>query len=255
MKYRDDYAAAGIPMLPVVRGHRGGDPPDRRVRDRHRRGDVRAALTGDVGRFYAVAALVLGVAVRGRRAGAASATPTPQAAIKFFALVERRTSCWCSSPLPSTPSSVLAEPAAAGSLLGRRAGRDRGRWCDRVVAALAVDVIAVIVTASTTTRRRRASPHHRRCADRRSRARPRSARPRPDFALPRRRARRCASSTFARPAVVLTFFASWCHPCRGGVAGAQQGRSGDHDDDLHVVGVTYQDLPSRRAGVREAAQA
>ena len=29
MKYRDDYAAAGIPMLPVVRGIAETTPPDR----------------------------------------------------------------------------------------------------------------------------------------------------------------------------------------------------------------------------------
>ena len=31
LRYRDDYAAAGIPMLPVVRGHPGRGAPDRRV--------------------------------------------------------------------------------------------------------------------------------------------------------------------------------------------------------------------------------
>jgi protoheme IX farnesyltransferase len=41
-------------------------------------------LTGDVGRFYAASVLVLGVLFVGR-ALALAMTPTPQAAIRFFA--------------------------------------------------------------------------------------------------------------------------------------------------------------------------
>jgi heme O synthase-like polyprenyltransferase len=41
-------------------------------------------LTGDVGRFYAAAVLVLG-AIFVARALALTRTPTPQAAIRFFA--------------------------------------------------------------------------------------------------------------------------------------------------------------------------
>ena len=83
LKYRDDYAAAGIPMLPVVRG----------IHETTRQIAAYAmvtvavtfsmTLTGDVGRFYAAAVLVLGVLFVGR-ALALSRTPTPQAAIRFF---------------------------------------------------------------------------------------------------------------------------------------------------------------------------
>jgi heme o synthase len=84
VKYRDDYAAAGIPMLPVVRG----------VAETTRQIAAYAmitvavtfamTLTGYVGRFYAVAVLVLGV-IFVARAFALTRTPTPQAAIRFFA--------------------------------------------------------------------------------------------------------------------------------------------------------------------------
>src|SRR5947209_7982941 len=60
LKYRDDYAAAGIPMLPVVRGI------EETTRQIAAYAMVTVALTfaltltGEVGRFYAVAVLVLG---------------------------------------------------------------------------------------------------------------------------------------------------------------------------------------------------
>jgi heme o synthase len=84
VKYRDDYAAAGIPMLPVVRG----------VAETTRQIAAYAmitvavtfamTLTGYVGRFYAASVLVLGV-IFVARALALTRTPTPQAAIRFFA--------------------------------------------------------------------------------------------------------------------------------------------------------------------------
>jgi len=84
MKYRDDYAAAGIPMLPVVRG------ADDTTRHIAAYAMITVALTfaltltGDLGRLYAIAALVLG-AVFVTRAFALRREPTPQRAIKFFA--------------------------------------------------------------------------------------------------------------------------------------------------------------------------
>jgi protoheme IX farnesyltransferase len=83
IKYRDDYAAAGIPMLPVVRGI------EETTRQIAAYAMVTVALTfamtltGDVGRFYAASVLVLGVLFVGR-ALALVMTPSPQAAIKFF---------------------------------------------------------------------------------------------------------------------------------------------------------------------------
>jgi protoheme IX farnesyltransferase len=84
MKYRDDYAAAGIPMLPVVRG------ADETTRQIAAYAMITVALTfaltltGDLGRLYAITALVLG-AVFVTRAFALRREPTPQRAIKFFA--------------------------------------------------------------------------------------------------------------------------------------------------------------------------
>jgi protoheme IX farnesyltransferase len=83
VKYRDDYAAAGIPMLPVVRGI------EETTRQIAGYAMVTVAvtfampLTGSVGRFYAISVFVLGALFVGRALGLVS-KPTPQAAIKFF---------------------------------------------------------------------------------------------------------------------------------------------------------------------------
>jgi protoheme IX farnesyltransferase len=84
VKYRDDYAAAGVPMLPVVRGIG--------VTTRQIAGYAMVTvactfaltITGDVGKLYATAALVLGLAfVHG--ALSLVREPTPQRAMRFFA--------------------------------------------------------------------------------------------------------------------------------------------------------------------------
>jgi heme o synthase len=83
LKYRDDYEAAGIPMLPVVRGI------EMTTREIAGYAMVTVALTfaltltGEVGRFYAVAVFVLG-AMFVTRALALVRDPTPKHAIKFF---------------------------------------------------------------------------------------------------------------------------------------------------------------------------
>jgi protoheme IX farnesyltransferase len=83
IKYRDDYAAAGIPMLPVVRGI------EETTRQISAYAMVTVAvtfamtLTGDVGRVYAVAVFVLG-GLFVTRAFALVREPTPQRAIQFF---------------------------------------------------------------------------------------------------------------------------------------------------------------------------
>src|SRR4051812_29554708 len=83
VKYRDDYAAAGIPMLPVVRGI------EETTRQIAAYAMVTVAwtfaltLTGEVGRFYATSVLVLGLLFVGKALSLAS-TPSPQAAIRFF---------------------------------------------------------------------------------------------------------------------------------------------------------------------------
>jgi protoheme IX farnesyltransferase len=84
LKYRDDYAAAGVPMLPVVHGV---ELTTRRIAAY---ATITVALTfamtltGDVGRVYAAAVFVLG-AVFVTRAFALVREPTPQRAIRFFA--------------------------------------------------------------------------------------------------------------------------------------------------------------------------
>jgi protoheme IX farnesyltransferase len=83
IKYRDDYAAAGIPMMPVVRGI------EETTRQIAAYAMITVALTfamtltGDVGRFYAASVLVLGVVFVGRALALVMA-PSPQAAIRFF---------------------------------------------------------------------------------------------------------------------------------------------------------------------------
>ena len=83
VKYRDDYAAAGIPMLPVVRGI------EETTRQIAAYAMITVAVTfaltatGDVGRFYAASVFVLGALFVGK-ALSLMRTPSPQAAIKFF---------------------------------------------------------------------------------------------------------------------------------------------------------------------------
>jgi protoheme IX farnesyltransferase len=83
MKYRDDYAAAGVPMFPVVYG------PERTTRRIAAYATITVALTfamtltPDVGRVYAASVFVLGVMFV-TRAFALVREPTPQRAIRFF---------------------------------------------------------------------------------------------------------------------------------------------------------------------------
>jgi protoheme IX farnesyltransferase len=83
LKYRDDYAAAGVPMLPVVYGM---ELTTRRIAGY---AAITVALTfamtltDDVGRLYAGAVLVLGVLFVAR-AVALVREPSPQRAIRFF---------------------------------------------------------------------------------------------------------------------------------------------------------------------------
>ncbi len=84
MKYRDDYAAAGIPMMPVVRG---AHETTRQIAGYAMLTvalTFALTLTGDVGRFYAVAVAVCG-AVFVAQALVLGRDPTPKRAIKFFA--------------------------------------------------------------------------------------------------------------------------------------------------------------------------
>ena len=84
MKYREDYEAAGIPMLPVVRGVHATTRQIAAYAMVTVSVTFALTLTGDVGQFYATAVFVLG-AVFVTRALALMRDPTPQRAIRFFA--------------------------------------------------------------------------------------------------------------------------------------------------------------------------
>jgi len=83
LRYRDDYAAAGIPMLPVVRGN------DMTVRQIAGYAMITVALTlsliltGWVGLIYAISAAVLGTMFV-LQALALRRDPTPKRSIRFF---------------------------------------------------------------------------------------------------------------------------------------------------------------------------
>jgi len=84
MKYRDDYAAAGVPMLPVVYG---AELTTRRIAAYATITvslTFAMTLTNDVGRVYAAAVFVLG-ALFVTRSFALVREPSPQRAIRFFA--------------------------------------------------------------------------------------------------------------------------------------------------------------------------
>jgi heme o synthase len=84
LKYRDDYAAAGIPMLPVVRGQ---DVTTRQIAGYAMITvslTLALVLTGDVGRVYAISAVALGAAFV-FQALVLQRDPSPKRAIKFFA--------------------------------------------------------------------------------------------------------------------------------------------------------------------------
>jgi protoheme IX farnesyltransferase len=83
MKYREDYEAAGIPMLPVVRGVHVTTRQIAAYAMVTVSVTFALTLTGDVGQFYATAVFVLG-AVFVTRALALMRDPTPQRAIRFF---------------------------------------------------------------------------------------------------------------------------------------------------------------------------
>jgi protoheme IX farnesyltransferase len=84
MKYRDDYEAAGIPMLPVVRGVHVTTRQIAAYAMVTVSVTFALTLTGDVGQLYAIAVFVLG-ALFVTRALALVRDPTPQRAIRFFA--------------------------------------------------------------------------------------------------------------------------------------------------------------------------
>ena len=64
----------------------------------------------------------------------------------------------------------------------------------------------------------------------------------PDFVLPGLDGRRVTLSSFRGRPVVLTFFASWCHPCEDDMPILERAQH-DDGDRIAVVGVNYLDFP------------
>ena len=79
--------------------------------------------------------------------------------------------------------------------------------------------------------------------------------PAPDFTLPGLDGRRVTLSSFRGRPVVLTFFASWCHPCEEDMPILERAQH-DAGDRIAVIGVNYQDFPDdtrafvQRLGIR-----
>ena len=74
----------------------------------------------------------------------------------------------------------------------------------------------------------------------------------PDFTLPAIDGGKVTLSALRGRVVVLTFFASWCHPCEQDMPVLEQAQH-DNGDRIAVVGVNYQDFPDdTRAFVRAA---
>jgi cytochrome c biogenesis protein CcmG/thiol:disulfide interchange protein DsbE len=65
----------------------------------------------------------------------------------------------------------------------------------------------------------------------------------PDFTLPGIDGRAVTLSSLRGRIVVLTFFASWCHPCEEDMPALQRAQD-DNAGRVTVVGVNYQDFPN-----------
>jgi cytochrome c biogenesis protein CcmG/thiol:disulfide interchange protein DsbE len=140
--------------------------------------------------------------------------------------------------LPSTPSSADARSS-------RRPSR---------AAVVALLVVSVAIPAGVLALILRA--HHSTAADAASNGpliTPKKARIgslAPDFTLPGLDGKPVTLSALRGRAVVLTFFASWCHPCEQDMPILERAQH-DDGDRVEVVGVNYQDFPNdTRAFVR-----
>ena len=247
LQYRDDYAAAGIPMLPGGEGHPGRGAPDRRVLVRRRRDDARAAAH-DRRRRRGLRRRRRGARRRCsscRRFGCARDTDAERG--DHASSRSRTSTSRCSSPpLPSTPSSAPSDDA-------RRRAR-RARWILVAHRGRRRRSRSAVVTsrwsspAPTTTPR----PAPRPSVAGRSRRRPTVGERGAGLRRSRRStAGRCALSDLPRQAGRRELLGVVVHTraARSSRCCARRRRS-TGDDGSQVVGVTYQDLAVGRARVR-----
>jgi protoheme IX farnesyltransferase len=85
IRYRDDYASAGVPMLPVVKGVHAAANQIVAYAVLTAATSVLLGVVTDVGPLYVAAAVVAGVSFVAL-AGALRAEPSPTRAIRFFAI-------------------------------------------------------------------------------------------------------------------------------------------------------------------------
>jgi protoheme IX farnesyltransferase len=83
LRYREDYEAAGIPMLPVVKGERAALREMVAYSVAVFAATLVLPLVSDVGAIYVVAAVALGVAFVGQAVRLLRST-SPERAIRFF---------------------------------------------------------------------------------------------------------------------------------------------------------------------------
>lgn len=136
--------------------------------------------------------------------------------------------------MQSTPSSADPDPTGPRSI-------SRGAVVALVVVSLAVPaaILGVILTrddsastASTTTDSTVPAPR-----------RARIGKVAPDFVLPALDGTRVKLSSYRGRPVVLTFFASWCHPCEEDMPVLEKAQL-EAGNRIAVIGVNYQDIAS-----------
>ncbi len=136
--------------------------------------------------------------------------------------------------MQSTPSS--ADPSDGRSI-------SRGAVVALVVVSLAIPaaILAVILARDDASTPSSSAPTSTVVLPAPHRAR--IGKPAPDFTLPALDGKRVTLSSYRGRPVVLTFFASWCHPCEQDMPVLERAQR-DAGDRIAVIGVNYQDIDS-----------
>ena len=155
LRYRDDYEAAGIPMLPVAKGVDVAAPPDRRVLawSWSRRPWCSRSSTDTRCDLPGVGHRCSGSCSSGRRCSW-SRHSTPERAIRFFTLLEHL-------PRAAVRRHCRRHPRPL-HLTSARRRRDAARLVVALSRSLVVAVIVVVTwwwSPATTTRPRASAPH------------------------------------------------------------------------------------------------